>query len=117
MASLRIAVPLLRREVFIRFVEEFEGQFGRIVLIMLGNLPPHGNKSLGVLVGLVKDFVVVVHVDHGNKMSFKGLIDGPIHAVEKLRVDAVWGRLVGMGRPADRDADRVESGLRDFFKI
>ncbi len=63
-------VPLFGREVFVWFVEELEGQFGRIVLIMLGNLPPQGEESLAMLVGIVKDFLVVVHVHHGNKMAF-----------------------------------------------
>ena len=92
-------------------------QRGRIVLVVLGDLLPEGQESLAVLVGLLEDAVVVVHVHHGNQPPLERLLDRPIDAVEELRVDPVGRRLLGMGRPADRDPHRVETGRLDLLEV
>ncbi len=43
-------------------VEQLEGQRWRLGLVAFGNLPPQGEETLAVLVGLLEDFVVVVHI-------------------------------------------------------
>ena len=84
---------------------------------MLGNLLPHGKEAFGVLVGIFENALVVMHVQHWNQIVFQGLIDCPIHAVEEFRIDSVWRRLIGMGRPAHGYADRVEPGRRDLLEV
>ncbi len=98
-------------------VEQLEGQRRRLGLVAFGNLPPQGEETLAVLVGLLEDFVVVVHIQDRDEPLPERLRDRPVDPREELRVDPVRGRLFRMGRPADGDPHRVEAGLLDLPEL
>ena len=84
----RQRVPLLRRQLVVRLVQQLQDQHGRIVAIVFGNLSPEGQEPLAVPLGLAEDFLVMVHVHHRGEPAPEGLADRPVHTVEEFRINA-----------------------------
>jgi hypothetical protein len=104
-------------QLVVRLVQNFEVEPIGSVTVAGSNLLPQARQPRRVLGGVAEHLVVMVHVDDRCQLARQRLVDRPIDALEEVGVDLVRRLLAGMGRPADRDAHRLEAGLLDLLEV
>ena len=89
-------IPPIWRKPVMRLVEGLEIQVVRHVSISGGDLHPDGDKPLLVFARLLKDLLIVMHVDHDVEALLKRVLDDPVHTLKERFVNGIRGFFHGV---------------------